>query len=343
MNNEKIPNNVPEVDASKFVLVNKDINAKIHDQKFETRPTTFARDAFKRFCKNKSSVVGAIIIGVLLMGSFLSFLSPYDIRTAQSYAQLLPAKLFSAGTGWWDGCIEYKDVAYDGLNDEPRGFKGSRCHNMVVSEVQYLNQYYRYGDGGYLRVTCKNYYKSGNVDDYKWYLRSNDPFVATPTNDLTIKINFDATDNIDEDQLCDSYQVLLRNGKQSTSPTYVIKDWSNEWGEVTIKASEVLAANYPSVTSLDNCQLMIYARPKMSDKSYSYFLVENITLTSNNPAEEENLKTVSFDDANKVGGLQKDNLGIFPPGYWATNGPSTIYISSLKVQGSTLPSLDLYN
>ena len=79
MNNEKIPNNVPEVDASKFVLVNKDINAKIHDQKFETRPTTFARDAFKRFCKNKSSVVGAIIIGVLLMGSFLSFLSNVDI------------------------------------------------------------------------------------------------------------------------------------------------------------------------------------------------------------------------------------------------------------------------
>ena len=330
MNNEKIPNNIPEVDASKFVLVNKDINAKIHDQKFETRPTTFARDAFKRFCKNKSSVVGAIIIGVLLMGSFLSFLSPYDIRTAQSYAQLLPAKLFDAGTGWWDGCLEYKDIPYDGLNDEPIGFKGSRCYNIKVSEVQYLNQYYRYGDGGYLRVTCKNYYKSGNVDDYKWYLRSNDPFVATPTNDLTIKINFDATDNIDEDQLCDSYQVLLRNGKQSTSPTYVIRDWSNEWGEVTINASEALAANYPSVASLDNCQLMIYARPKMSETAYSYFLIENITLTSNNPDEEENLKTISFNDANKVAGLQKDSLGQFPAGYWASSGVMNVYRCQYK-------------
>ena len=331
MNKENIPNNnIPEVDASKFVLVNQEVGKKIHDQKFETRPTTFARDAFKRFCKNKSSVVGAIIIGTLLLGSFLSFLSPYDIRTAQTYAQLLPAKLFDAGTGWWDGCLEYKDVAYDGLNDEPVGFKGSRCHNIVVSDTIYLNQYYRYGDGGYLRVTAKNLYKDGNAENYKWYLRSNDPFVVTPTNDFQVKINFDTTDNIDEDQLCDKYQVLLRNGKQSSSPTYILKDWSNDWGEVTINASEVLAANYPSVTSLENCQLMIYALPKLSDKSYSYFLVENITLTSNNPDEAENLATISFNDANRTAGLSVNELGQFPAGYWASNGIMNVYHCAYK-------------
>ena len=33
----------------------------IHDTKFLTKPTTFIKDAFKRFCKNKSSVAGGIV------------------------------------------------------------------------------------------------------------------------------------------------------------------------------------------------------------------------------------------------------------------------------------------
>ena len=41
------------------------VDKKIHDTKFETKATTFAKDAFRRFCKNKSSVVGAFIIGIL--------------------------------------------------------------------------------------------------------------------------------------------------------------------------------------------------------------------------------------------------------------------------------------
>ena len=330
MLDEKNKNNIPEVDPSKFVLVNQDINRKIHDQKFETKPTTFAKDAFKRFCKNKSSVVGAIIIGILLLGSFFSFLSPYDIRSAQAYAAKLPPKLFEAGTGWWDGCIEYKNIAYNGANDEPEGFQGDRCYNIVVSEVQYLNQYYAFGDGGYLRVTCKQLYKDGDADNFKWYLRSNDPFVATPTNDLNVKIKFDGTDNIDEDQLCDSYQILLRNGKTPSAKTYILKYWSNEWGEININASEILATNYPEVTSLDDCQLMIYGRPKKSEKAYSYFLIESIELTSNNPDEAENLKTISFDDANRTAGLSSDPLGQFPPGYWASTGVMNVYKCQFK-------------
>ncbi len=46
-------------------------NKKIHDVEFESKPTTFAKDAFKRFCKNKSSVVGAIIIGILIVLSII--------------------------------------------------------------------------------------------------------------------------------------------------------------------------------------------------------------------------------------------------------------------------------
>ena len=60
-----------EVNISKESFTLCQVDKKIHDSKFETKPTTFAKDAFKRFCKNKSSVVGAIIVGLLLLFSFI--------------------------------------------------------------------------------------------------------------------------------------------------------------------------------------------------------------------------------------------------------------------------------
>ena len=315
-------NNIPNVDASKFVLVNKDKDQRIHDQKFETRPTTFARDALKRFCKNRSSVVGAIIIGVLLLGSFLSFLSPFDIQTAQAYAKTLPPKLFEAGTGWWDGCLEYKDKAYDEVGETPQNFIADYCYDITVSDTVYLNQYYRYGKGGYLRPTCKSYYNGvDDISKFEWYLRSNDPFVVTPTNDFKIAINFSNLDNIEEDQLCDSYRVVLRNGTQKTSPSYVLKDWSNDFGLVEINASAVLEAN--SIPSLNNCQLLIYARPKASDTVLSYFMLDRLELTSND--NQEILSKISITDANYTAGLKANELNQYPEGYWASTGVMNVY------------------
>ena len=52
------------VNKEDFVLVQD--NVKISDKKFESKPTTFIKDAFRRFKKNKSSVAGAIILGILI-------------------------------------------------------------------------------------------------------------------------------------------------------------------------------------------------------------------------------------------------------------------------------------
>ena len=43
-----------EITKDDFTFVQKD--EKIHDTKFETKPTTFAKDAFKRFCISCSFV-----------------------------------------------------------------------------------------------------------------------------------------------------------------------------------------------------------------------------------------------------------------------------------------------
>ena len=52
------------IDASKFEFVPMD--GREHDKKLESKPIGYFRDAFNRFCRNKSSVVAAIIIILLV-------------------------------------------------------------------------------------------------------------------------------------------------------------------------------------------------------------------------------------------------------------------------------------
>ena len=111
-NNMKVYNQENyHIDKSKFSFAQE--NKKITDSKFETKPTTFAKDAFKRFCKNKSSVVAAFIIGFLLLGSFLiPLIDTNDIKSVHPDQSLLIPKIFNAGTGFWDGTKKYNNIAY---------------------------------------------------------------------------------------------------------------------------------------------------------------------------------------------------------------------------------------
>ena len=102
-----------EVSDKDFAFVQQD--SKIHDVKFDTKPTTFAKDALKRFAKNKSSVVGAIIIGfILLLAIIIPIVSPHDasFNYVSPEETLLLPKLNEAGTGFWDGTKVMKDVPY---------------------------------------------------------------------------------------------------------------------------------------------------------------------------------------------------------------------------------------
>ena len=89
--------------ASDFELVQDDV--KISDTKFESKPTTFFKDSIKRFSKNKSSIVGAFILGILIiLAIFLPIFSPYDIDTVKKSEQFLAPKLFDVeDSDWWNG------------------------------------------------------------------------------------------------------------------------------------------------------------------------------------------------------------------------------------------------
>ena len=106
-------NNIPNIPAEKFRFVAD--NEKLHDQKFETKQVSYFRDAFNRFCKNKSSVTAAIIIISLVL---YAIIVPIACETTYSrdlqntlylsYGKLLPKNQFFADMGWefWDGADE---------------------------------------------------------------------------------------------------------------------------------------------------------------------------------------------------------------------------------------------
>ena len=103
-------NNIPNIPAEKFQFVAD--NERLHDQKFETKQVSYFRDAFNRFCKNKSSVTAAIIILCLVVYAILvpilcanSYTANPNDTTYLWYTKLLPKNQFFYDMGWnfWDG------------------------------------------------------------------------------------------------------------------------------------------------------------------------------------------------------------------------------------------------
>ena len=104
-------NQIPDIPSEKFAFVGLD--AKIHDQKFETKQVSFFRDALHRFCKNKSSVVAAIIIlSLVLYAIFIPVFFSTNYSTALTdtnylnYVKMAPKNNFFAQFGIWDGSKE---------------------------------------------------------------------------------------------------------------------------------------------------------------------------------------------------------------------------------------------
>ena len=57
--------NLPKIPASEFEFVGDE--GRLHDKKLETKPVGYFKDAMLRFRKNKSSVVAAYIILILVL------------------------------------------------------------------------------------------------------------------------------------------------------------------------------------------------------------------------------------------------------------------------------------
>jgi len=80
------------------------MDERIHDKKFDTKPVSFFRDAMRRFAKNKSSIVAAVIILILILFAIIGVeVSHYEVEFVdKDYTNYLPKV---HGLEWigWDG------------------------------------------------------------------------------------------------------------------------------------------------------------------------------------------------------------------------------------------------
>jgi len=96
MNKQTIP---PE----KFRFVQMD--ERIYDAKFETKPIGYFRDAWMRFKKNKASVAAFIIIMLIFAWAVVTpFISPLAMSDVDGvYGKARPKLSIFEGSGFWDG------------------------------------------------------------------------------------------------------------------------------------------------------------------------------------------------------------------------------------------------
>lgn len=125
---------IKNIPKEKFRFVQSD--KELHDQKFDTKPVGYFKDAFRRFRKNKSSVTGAVVIILLVVFAVLTpFVSRYGKSDRDAYySYCLPRNGLFVDWGWgiWDGCktTTVNQATYDKYDATPGAIV------KVISEVE---------------------------------------------------------------------------------------------------------------------------------------------------------------------------------------------------------------
>lgn len=204
----------PEIRPEDFVVSSE--NKVIHEQKLQTRPTTFLKDSIHRFAKNKSSVVAAIILGLLLV---LSIVIPIadrsDVANAHPEAVYLEPKLFNAGTGFWDGTKDYKNIAVD-ISADPAGddkeanwwpnpsrFEKNAVTKKVFTPESYTNQISAYGKEGYINF---GYYNT---------IADETEYVEFKTQQMSVEFNADINHYVKEFDTYDETKLAYLEGSDN--------------------------------------------------------------------------------------------------------------------------------
>lgn len=334
--------NLVELTETDFNLVQA--NTKIHDAKFETKTTTFAKDAFRRFCKNKSSVAGAIIIGFLALCSIiLPFAIPYDIEATHPEYDLLPPRLVGNQKGFWDGTEEYVNKPYDSVNN--RVFDEKIDMNAIVEGTLNISKegdYFVYQGtkgaygGSYIfsnnkrNVDASAVTSAENVSTMTSY-QSLSSLTADYT--LSMVVDFENVTDISQcnftgDTNLGQYRAFISylSGTNKTDVLY-LSNWMNTYDTVSFDVQAALVSN--NITSLNQVRFGLELSAG-ANGSLSYVAINSIAFESANANVQNVLSSISISDANAAVLMQKDESGAYPLGYWQVkDGGRTVYKANI--------------
>lgn len=277
---------VVHFDQDSFKLKNAD--KKIHDTKFKDKPTTFLKDALKRFAKNKSSVTSFIILGVLvLLALILPFSLPFSTTKPNGEEGYLPAKLFPTGTGFWDGTTTFEDITYDKSTGLPLGNydKESIVGKVESYEKTLDNRTDPNGVGGYIRIaTNKN-------ADYVSSANAVESLDTTHRYSLSYTMKKDILDNYSATPY---YIALAYQDGEETKMVNLVNN-STQFGEVS-NLDVTSAIQGTGLTTLSNVSIRVGINGTSDETKALAVFLQNLTFTDNGST----VKDLSFSDANNA-------------------------------------------
>jgi len=292
-----------------FKLVQQD--TKIHDTKFNTKATTFFKDALKRFAKSKSAVVGGCIVGLLVL---LAIIVPFLHEDVGVYnvgpsgggkveESSLSPKLFDAGTGFWDGTVKKTGILYDKDTQLPVGDQYTEYTVLdIETYIGYENVAHEQGIGGYVNV----YARSKGVDGDFYCSRD---VVVDPSYDFNV--SFAGSDEDYNNFVFKGYKISFVSGDNKYFLVGTETDYSTECSKEINVVSQL--ANAGVTTSVTGHFVINVAQADKEGK-VGHMLVSKFVCSSNNPlytGEGNLLSKISFTCGNDA--LAK---GVADNRYW---------------------------
>ena len=340
----------PEITKDDFVLESNE--HKTFEQKFQTKPTTFLKDSLKRFSKNKSSVVAAYILGgLLLLSIFVPIIDTHDTSSTHPEITYLRPKLFSAGTGFWDGTKKFADIPVD-FSSDPEGndkennwwpnpdvFVPNAVSKKSFSDLTYTNNATKYGKNGYIAIGYDD--KLSDSIEYVEYKTNN---LKTPLNinENHYLVSLDVYDSDKIAQIDDIASLATsHNGESALYFNYVDTDNSQVSIELISYAknhninSDVTSLKEPQVnistlikermndlgstqTSFASASFSLRLKNEKNHQSTSTYIRKIEFTTESSDAEfKKAFEAPSFNDATSCF-LRESRIDSLPnPAYWS--------------------------
>lgn len=340
-----------EISSNDFNLAQK--SEGIHDQKFKTKPTTFLKDAFRRFRKNKSSVAGAIILGSLLLLSIVLPLAiPYNIDASNPHPEetLLAPKLFNTGTGFWDGTEKKtnipvdpsRKVTFEGVDyyyPFESSYPSRAVSNLTPARGGYVNIYTQSATGGFLSLVNDKIVESNETEK----LEENAAIFGSPSFNYALRLN---TYDLSFAVANDDFSNELQQGS------------SNADGKGYSKAKFKVYFTYsvPSVSKTETFEYVLKdyedenltnaTTAEVEDKYGEQVLSKNNITTYNFENVFEGLKTQEITYKHEVEGTLKEETfkpfekGISNPNLKVSVLPNSNNYTYLMLKNVTLTSSD---
>ena len=303
-----------------FQLIQAD--KRIMDTKLDTKPTTFFRDAVRRFCKNKSSVAAAIILAILIaLAILVPLLSPHNITTVSTTEGFLAPKLFEAGTGFWDGTRSKTHIVYDTVNEvpalsdrySPASIKQSLISLTVDTEPTFIDAASPYGSGGQIVFAT-----DAAVEGKDAFLQSKST-TFTRTGGYKLDVVFSDEEGVADSRLGE-YSLYLRYG-EGEEERIMIRDFCRDYSPVSFDISAALEER-----GLGSVKGQIVFDLRGTADSFRYILLESVILSAGEKADNlEELAEISFDDATTMVNIG-DSASL---GYWSCSGRKGIHNSEI--------------